>query len=140
MADKHGRPDSRANTTGNHQDLQFQFLLQEGDETLTGIVVYQIPGDFNNDGAVNTGDYLVWRKGLGTTYTQGDYDVCARPLRIRHLPAPPAAPALSAVPEPKSLIMLFFAAIDIFRPSSNADLTLSWRCRKRFTHFVNGVG
>ncbi len=63
------------NTSGNHQDLQFQFFLQEGDETLTGIVVYQIPGDFNGDGTVNASDYVEWRSGLGTTYTPDDYQL-----------------------------------------------------------------
>jgi autotransporter-associated beta strand protein len=34
-----------------------------------------IPGDFNVDGTVDAADYVVWNKGLGTTYTSGDYDV-----------------------------------------------------------------
>jgi hypothetical protein len=38
-------------------------------------IVTVLPGDFNGDGAVDTADYVVWRKGLGTTYAQGDYDV-----------------------------------------------------------------
>jgi WD40 repeat protein len=33
-----------------------------------------IPGDFNNDGTVDAADYVVWRNGLGTTYTPADYD------------------------------------------------------------------
>jgi hypothetical protein len=32
-------------------------------------------GDFNGDGRVDAADYVVWRKGLGTTYNQSDYDV-----------------------------------------------------------------
>jgi hypothetical protein len=32
-----------------------------------------LDGDFNNDGKVNAADYVVWRKGLGTTYTQSDF-------------------------------------------------------------------
>jgi hypothetical protein len=37
-----------------------------------------LPGDFNLDGSVDAADYVVWRKGLGTTYTQTDYNVwCA---------------------------------------------------------------
>lgn len=34
-----------------------------------------IPGDFNSDGMVDTADYVVWRTGLGTIYTQTDYTV-----------------------------------------------------------------
>ncbi len=34
-----------------------------------------LPGDFNQDGHVDAADYVAWRQGLGTTYTQADYDV-----------------------------------------------------------------
>jgi hypothetical protein len=34
-----------------------------------------VPGDFNHDGAVNGADFVVWRKGLGTTYTASAYNV-----------------------------------------------------------------
>jgi hypothetical protein len=33
------------------------------------------PGDYNNDGTVDAGDYIVWRKGLGTTYSQDHYNL-----------------------------------------------------------------
>jgi hypothetical protein len=31
-------------------------------------------GDFNHDGSVDAADYVVWRNGLGSTYTQNDYN------------------------------------------------------------------
>lgn len=62
------------NTSQGSRDLSFQFLLDESGDTLDGIVVYQSPGDFNVDGVVDNSDYLVWRKGLGTIYTQSDYN------------------------------------------------------------------
>ena len=34
-----------------------------------------LAGDYNSNGVVDAADYVVWRKGLGTTYTQADYDV-----------------------------------------------------------------
>ena len=34
-----------------------------------------LPGDFNNDGKVDAADYVVWRKGLGTTHQQNDFEV-----------------------------------------------------------------
>lgn len=34
-----------------------------------------VPGDFNNNGVVDSADYVVWRKGLGTVYTQADYGI-----------------------------------------------------------------
>jgi hypothetical protein len=32
------------------------------------------PGDFNMDGTVDAANFVVWRKGLRTIYTQADYD------------------------------------------------------------------
>jgi hypothetical protein len=106
------------NASGNHQDLEFQFLLQEGNETLTGIVVYQIPGDFNNDGVVNAGDYIVWRGGLGTTYTQSDFDVWRAHFGLATAGSgsgsSSSATGNSAVPEPQNLVMLCLAIFGVF--------------------------
>jgi hypothetical protein len=33
-----------------------------------------MPGDFNRDAAVDAADYVVWRDGLGTTYTSADFE------------------------------------------------------------------
>jgi hypothetical protein len=40
----------------------------------TGVLSVILPGDFNFDGIVDGADYVVWRKGLGTIYTQNDYN------------------------------------------------------------------
>jgi hypothetical protein len=37
-----------------------------------------LTGDFNNNGIVDAADYVVWRNGLGTTYTPQDYNVLLR--------------------------------------------------------------
>jgi hypothetical protein len=34
-----------------------------------------LAGDYNHNGVVDAADYVAWRDGLGTTYTQADYDV-----------------------------------------------------------------
>jgi hypothetical protein len=34
-----------------------------------------VPGDFNNDGAVNAADYAAWRKGVGVAPTQENYNL-----------------------------------------------------------------
>jgi hypothetical protein len=34
-----------------------------------------LQGDFNGNGVVDAADYVVWRKGLGASYTQNDYNV-----------------------------------------------------------------
>jgi hypothetical protein len=33
-----------------------------------------LPGDFNLNGVVDAADYVIWRNGLGTVYTQADYN------------------------------------------------------------------
>jgi autotransporter-associated beta strand protein len=38
------------------------------------VAVPTLPGDFNGDGSVDAADYVVWRRGFGTTYTQDDYN------------------------------------------------------------------
>jgi hypothetical protein len=34
-----------------------------------------LAGDFNGDGTVDAADYAMWRKGLGTPYSAGQYDI-----------------------------------------------------------------
>jgi microcystin-dependent protein len=38
-----------------------------------------VPGDFNFNGVVDAADYVLWRKGLGSAYTQSDYNNLWRP-------------------------------------------------------------
>jgi hypothetical protein len=39
------------------------------------LTVQYLPGDYDGNGTVDAGDYVVWRKGLGTAYTDLDYSV-----------------------------------------------------------------
>jgi len=66
-------------------------------------------GDYNGNGVVDAADYVVWRNGLGSTYTQTDYDVWRSHFGQT---AVSAAGALAniAVPEPATVLMLIFAA------------------------------
>jgi hypothetical protein len=61
-----------------------------------------ITGDFNNDGAVNTADYVVWRKGFGTIYGQFHYDVWLGGGKT----AAGSLLVVSVVPEPATIAML----------------------------------
>lgn len=61
-----------------------------------------LPGDFNNDGQVDVADYTTWRDGLGTRFTQADYQV----WRLAFGDTAPASGQTATVPEP----MLSFPA------------------------------
>jgi autotransporter-associated beta strand protein len=71
-----------------------------------------LAGDFNGDGMVDAADYAVWRKGLGTIYTQDDYDdwranfgQSAGSGAVQNDPAP------AAVPEPAGCVLTMLAAL-----------------------------
>jgi hypothetical protein len=76
-------------------------------------ILQTLPGDFNGDGHVDAADYVTWRKGLGTTYTQADYDV----WRAHFGQSAPGAGSGSGVstnadvPEPATLVLLMLAVI-----------------------------
>jgi hypothetical protein len=72
------------------------------------------PGDYNRDATVDAADYVVWRKGLGTTYTQADYDVWRANFgqTIGSGGALPSAEPLPiGVPEPATLTLLMMAIV-----------------------------
>jgi probable HAF family extracellular repeat protein len=81
------------------------------------------PGDFNNDGAVDAADYVVWRKGLGNDYTQNDYNLWR--AHFGRAPSegwsagsgealPSAEPLQAAVPEPATLRLVTLAVLFAF--------------------------
>jgi hypothetical protein len=69
------------------------------------VVGPNLAGDFNGDGFNNAADYVVWRKGLGTTYTQNDYDLW-RAHFGQAAGSGSGATASAAVPEPATLVLL----------------------------------
>ena len=68
-----------------------------------------VPGDFNGNGTVDAADYVVWRKGLATMYTQTDYDVwcCA----LRSAAAGSGASANIAVPEVTTAQLMYIVGM-----------------------------
>jgi hypothetical protein len=92
--------------------------VSAGDITVMDVIGYdaagpQLSGDYNNNGVVDAADYVAWRKGLGTTYTQNDYDVWRAHFGQT---AGSGAGAISnnAVPEPTTLVMIFIGAIGMY--------------------------
>jgi PEP-CTERM motif len=68
-----------------------------------------LPGDFNGDGVVDVADFGVWRKGLGTIYTQADYDLWRANFGQTRATAAGASLGVSGVPEPAAIVLLLFA-------------------------------
>jgi hypothetical protein len=68
------------------------------------------PGDFNRDDVVDAADYVLWRKGVGTTFSTSDYEVWRRNFGARSSSAAAAAGAFAAVPEP-SIVSVVVAGV-----------------------------
>jgi hypothetical protein len=81
--------------------------------TITAVSPLTVPGDFNGNSFVDAADYAVWRKGLGTTYTQADYDLWRAHFgqTAASASAKPAGSAASAVPEPRMFCLAALALI-----------------------------
>jgi hypothetical protein len=63
------------------------------------------PGDFDADGTVNAADYVVWRNGFGTTYTEADYGV----WRAHFSQSAGSGASQASVPEPPSAVLCVIA-------------------------------
>ena len=92
-----------------------------------GVISVGIAGDRNNNGIVDAADYVVWRKGLGTTYTQDDFNVWRANFGATAgsgsgLGAAAGLPSSTdvAVPEPASGILLI-ATIVAFLACRSSD-------------------
>jgi sugar lactone lactonase YvrE len=97
--------------------LAFQATLADGSQAL---YTWSRPavspvGDFNSDGIVDAADYVVWRKGLGTTYTQNDYNVWRANYGATAAggSGSGATGFSSAVPEPASIALLATALLGL---------------------------
>jgi hypothetical protein len=98
----------------------FDFVLGEGEfesgyiaaeiHTLTPVIIPDLAGDFNKDGTVDAGDYVVWRHGLGTGYDQADYEDWRANFGAS---AAASAASVASAPEPASAITLTTALIAI---------------------------
>lgn len=78
-----------------------------------------LAGDYNQNGIVDAADYVVWREGLGTTYTQNDY-VVWRANFGKVAGSGSLAAANAAVPEPSVGAALILAAFTV----------AAFRCRR----------
>jgi hypothetical protein len=91
-------------------------LYTTGEVTLFGVPLP--PGDFNRDGIVDAADYVVWRNGLGATYTQADYDAwwthfgqTAGSGAAGYPLGASAEPLSATIPEPSTAVSFIIATI-----------------------------
>jgi hypothetical protein len=78
-----------------------------------------LAGDFNTDGTVDAADYIVWRNGLGMTYTQADYNILRANFGRSAAGAAAVADTLGkgnpgSIPEPASALLLFVGVMSLF--------------------------
>ena len=73
------------------------------------LTVRYLPGDYSGNGIVDAADYIAWRKGFGTIYTQADYDVW-RAHFGQSLPGSGLG-ADVAVPEPAGALLILAGAV-----------------------------
>src|SRR5262249_40188530 len=76
-----------------------------------GTIRVLLPGDFNNSGTVDAADYAVWRKGLGTTYTDSDLNTWRSHFGRTAAGAGSSLASSTPVPEPMSLLLVSTAAL-----------------------------
>jgi hypothetical protein len=89
-----------AGVEADTDSLQFFYGVTGSEELFAGFVefvtVAGLPGDYNNDGAVNAADYTVWRDGNSPDSTQAGYNLWAANYGATSISAGSAV----AVPEP----------------------------------------
>jgi len=67
-----------------------------------------LQGDHNGDNAVGAGDYVLWRKGLGSVYSQTDYIIWRSHFGQT---STGASAAFQPVPEPATLLLLAISCL-----------------------------
>jgi hypothetical protein len=86
-----------------------------GSGTVQFTVDSGMPGDFNEDGAVDATDYVVWRKNPGGDYTQNDFNAWRANFGaslgdFSGASSDATEPTSAGVPEPTTLVLLTLAA------------------------------
>jgi len=67
------------------------------------LTIEYMPGDYSGDGAVDSSDYLLWRKGMGTSFNTNDYNVW------RSHYGQSLGGGAAGVPEPATAVLMFVA-------------------------------
>lgn len=83
-------------------------------------------GDFNADGYVDSADYVLWRKGLGTDYSQGLFDI----WRAHFSESAPAEGTTVTyyIPEPSVAYLVLFAVVPLLCACPCRGLFVRYAC------------
>jgi hypothetical protein len=91
-------------------NLPSGYTANSTDAHIVGNQVAVVPGDFSRDGTVNAADYVAWRKGLGTAYTQDDYTTWRAHFGQTSGGSGAGRSSQVVVPEPSTLALSVLAA------------------------------
>jgi hypothetical protein len=90
--------------------------------------LFSLPGDFNGDGNVDAADYVVWRTGFGTTFTQHDYNLWRANFgRTGGSAAMNDSATRAAVPEPATFTGLLVGSIMALASGRRFEIFLAGR-------------
>lgn len=101
--------------SANTNDTEIAMITGNGYLNVTGIVA-GVPGDFNNNGVVDAGDYVLWRKGGPlanqvddpNTVNQQDYEDWR--ARFGNPPGSGSGLGASTIPEPATFVLYMLIA------------------------------
>jgi hypothetical protein len=113
---------SYGSLTGTFNTVTTGYSVNYGTGTNSQITLTRLPtginGDFNNDGQVDAGDFVTWRKNNGTSNGLPNDNGLGTPVGASHYtlwranfgkPPGSALDGSAAVPEPASLLLAFLA-------------------------------
>jgi autotransporter-associated beta strand protein len=101
-------------TYGNSTSGFSSLITGSGFLNVTTLAVAGVPGDFNNNGTVDAGDYVLWRKGgplqneVDTPGTVNAQDYTDWRARFGKPPGSGSSLTTAAVPEPAALALFMF--------------------------------
>jgi hypothetical protein len=119
------------NGDGDALDLGNVVTFGDGVTAPADIVLlpFALSGDFNRNGTVDAADYVVWRKGLNTVFTQFDFNVWRSNFGEEFSFGSGIATGFAGflpvqsptVPEPATMFMLILATLAIYGRRDVAD-------------------